>query len=129
MNFTWRTRSKSDRPERLRPQLSDNHKLWSTLTTRRRVKRTQRSEVPNYWADSAPNCTGSHLRHRRAQVSEISSHLAQFDFFLFLNLKRAGIWVEWGGYRCGGLLCRLPENVLNVWLCWLWETMRDYVEE
>ena len=70
--------------------------------------------------------TGSHLRRRHGQIGRIRLRTAApsiaFSRFgrvrlLFVSklekdARRAGIWVEWGGYRRhGGLLCRPPENV------------------
>ena len=107
-----RRRRLSYQPERWWPPFSGIHKVWSTLTTWRRTKRSQGSTMPNYWADSTPNCkkqtapfgeensalppwqrTSSHLRHRQGKLHykllPYPPYLTLCDFFLFPNLKKS----------------------------------------
>jgi len=57
VKFTRRRRQRlSHRPERWWPPFFGIHKVWSTSTTCRRAKRSQGFTMPNYCADSPPNC-------------------------------------------------------------------------
>ena len=46
----------------------------TTPTTWRRAKRSQDSTVPNYWADSTPNCRKNHLQSLLAKKKMLLHH-------------------------------------------------------